>query len=136
MHVGISHALDAADHSPAKFERERLTMPIELDQRGNNQTVRVRDQRTDVRRKLERKHRDRPVREIDAGTTQSRLSIDRTARRDVMAYVRDVNLQRIVAVRQLVDQYGVIEIARRFAVDGHDGQIAEIRAGRCRSRRS
>ena len=43
-----------------------------------------------------------------------------------MAHVGNVNLQRVVAVRQLVHQHGVVEIARGFAVDGHDRQIAEI----------
>ena len=43
-----------------------------------------------------------------------------------MAHVGDVHLQREVAVRQLVHQHGIVEIARRLAVDRNDGQSAKI----------
>ena len=45
-----------------------------------------------------------------------------------MAHVGDVDLQREVTVVEFVDQHRVVEIAGRFAVDGDDGQVAEIAA--------
>ncbi len=47
---------------------------------------------------------------------------------DVVADVGDVHVQGVVAVGQAVDPDGVVEIAGGFAVDGDDGEIAEIAA--------
>src|SRR5207248_429432 len=44
----------------------------------------------------------------------------------IVAHVGDVDLEREVAVWQLVDEDGVIEVARGFAIYGDDGQIAKI----------
>ncbi len=46
----------------------------------------------------------------------------------VMADVGNVDLQRVVAIRETVHPDGVIEIARGFAIDGHDVERAEILA--------
>ena len=45
-----------------------------------------------------------------------------------MAHVGDVHLQRPVAVAQRLHPHGVVEIARGFAVDGDDIQLAKIAA--------
>src|SRR5688572_7815724 len=45
-----------------------------------------------------------------------------------MADVSDVNMQLEVPSRQTVHPYGVVEIARGFAVNGHDGQVAKVAA--------
>ena len=126
MHVRVGHALGAANHAPAELEAQRLAVPVELDQRGHDEPVGLRDQGTDVGRELERQHRDGAVGEVDAGAAQARFAIDRAAGRDVMAHIGNVDLQRVVAVRQFVHQDRIVEIARRFAVDGHDRQVAEI----------
>src|SRR5215472_18646246 len=44
----------------------------------------------------------------------------------VMRHIRDVYLQQPAAVLAAFDIYGIIEIPRRFAVDGDNGQLAEI----------
>ena len=61
---------------------------------------------------------------------RSALPVDRRAGRDVVADIGDVDLQRIIAVGQLVHPNGVVEIARRLAVDGDDIEGAESRGGR------
>ena len=43
-----------------------------------------------------------------------------------MGDVGDVDLQFEVAVVQMLHRHGVVEIARGFAVDGDDGQVAKI----------
>ena len=45
-----------------------------------------------------------------------------------MADVRNVDLKRVVAVREPLHPNGVIEIARGFAIDGDDIEIAKILA--------
>src|SRR5213596_2909510 len=55
-----------------------------------------------------------PVREIDAGAAQPRLHIDRGCGLDVVAYVGDVDMQRVIAVGEAVHPDGVVEIARGF----------------------
>src|SRR6185312_6031365 len=50
------------------------------------------------------------------------------ARTYVMADVGDVDLQRPMPVSQRLNPHGVVEITRRFAVDGHDIQFAKVAA--------
>ena len=45
-----------------------------------------------------------------------------------MADVGDVDLEGVVAVGEPVHPNGVIEIARGFAIDGDDVEVAEILA--------
>src|SRR5258708_34078981 len=45
-----------------------------------------------------------------------------------MRHVGDVNLQVPAAIRAMLDEYRVIEVARRLSVDGDDRQVAEILA--------
>ncbi len=45
-----------------------------------------------------------------------------------MGHVGDVDLQFVVAVFELPDVDGVVEIARGFAVDGDDGKVAVVAA--------
>ena len=65
---------------------------------------------------------------VDAGAAQPRFRVDGRAGAHVVADVGDVDVQRVVAVRQAVHPDGVVEIARGFAVDGDDGHVAEIAA--------
>src|SRR5207302_1813499 len=66
--------------------------------------------------------------EIDAGAAQARLLIERGARRHVVGYIGDVNLQLEVVVRQQANRDRVVEVARGFAVNGDDGQATEVAA--------
>ena len=45
-----------------------------------------------------------------------------------MGNVGDVDLQFVVAVFELADVDGVVEIARGFSVDGDDGELAVVAA--------
>ena len=46
-----------------------------------------------------------------------------------MGDVGDVDLQLEVAVVEAADGDGIVEVARGFAVDGDDGEIAEVASG-------
>src|SRR5689334_3046715 len=43
-----------------------------------------------------------------------------------MSDISDVDLQLVIAVRQLADEDSIIEIAGSLAIDGNDGQVAIV----------
>ena len=45
-----------------------------------------------------------------------------------MGHVGDVHLQLKVAILQMLHDHRIVEIARGFAIDGHNGQAAEVAA--------
>ena len=87
-----------------------------------------RAQAANVGRELERQHGDGAVGEIDAGAAQTGFLIERRVGGHVLGYVGDVDLQFVVAVFELADVDGVVEIAGGFSVDGDDGKIAVVAA--------
>ena len=88
----------------------------------------MRPQRTLVRRQFQGEHRHRSVGEVNAGAAQERFAIDCRASRHVVAHVRDVDLQREIAVRKLLHPNRVVKIARRLAIDRHDVERPKIAA--------
>src|SRR5258707_1190763 len=66
------------------------------------------------------------VGEVDAGAAQAGLGVDGRARTHVVADVRDVDVERVVAVGQTIYPDGIVEIARGLPVDGHHRHVAEI----------
>ena len=99
-------------------------------QRGEHQAVGWGTQRTDVVESSNGQHGYGAVGKVDAGAAQSGFQIDGRFRENVVADVGDVDLQRVVAVGEAIHQDGVVEIARGFAVDGDDRQVAEVAAAR------
>ena len=85
-------------------------------------------ERADAVGKLLGQHGHGAIWKINRSAAQARFAIERGIAVDVVRHIGDVNLQLEVAVRERADVDGVIEIARGFAVDGHNGQIAEIAA--------
>ena len=91
---------------------------IDLHHAGEHQTVKMRAQATDVSRELEGQHGDGTVRKVHAGPTQAGFLIEPGIGRHIMGHIGDVHLQFEVAVFEMADGDRIIEIARRFAVDG------------------
>src|ERR1017187_904087 len=96
--------------------------------RGDQKPVHLRAQAANVSREFERQHGDGAVGEIDAGAAQTGFLIERRVGGYVLGDVGDVDLQFIVAVFELADVDGVVEIARGFAIDGDDGKLAVVAA--------
>ncbi len=126
--VGIGHPLRAADDAGGELLRDDVALVVDLEQRGEHQAVGLRDERAEVGGELVGQHGDGAVREVDAGAAQARFEIDGRAGADVVADVGDVDVERVVAVGEPVHPDGVVEIARGLAVDGDDGQVAEVAA--------
>ena len=108
--------------------RDDFALAVDLHEGGEHEPVDVRVQRADVGRELERQHRDGAVGEVDAGAAQAGLGVDGRCRAHVVADVGDVDVQRVVAVGELVDPDGVVEVAGGLAVDGDDRHLAEVAA--------
>jgi len=101
---------------------------IHLHHARHHQPVNLRTQAADVGGEFERQHGHGAVGEINAGAAQPRFLIERGLRRNVLGHIGNVNLQLEVAIIEMADEDGVIEVTRGFAVNGNDGQIAKVAA--------
>ena len=126
--VGVGHAFRGADHAGCEIGADHFPGRVHFHDRAHHQAVNFRIQRADSVRKFLRQHRHRAVREIDGSAAQARFAIERRIALDVVRDVRDVHLQLEMSIRQRADQNRVVEIARGFAVNRHDRQVAEIAA--------
>ncbi len=103
---------------------------IELHDATEDEAVFVGAQAADVGRELLRQHGDGAIGEVDAGAAQAGFEIESGVGLNVLGHVGDVDLEFVAgAVGALADENGVVEVARGFAVDGDDGQRAEVGAG-------
>ncbi len=130
MHIGVGHALDAANHAAAESLRDDVAAMIDLEQRRKHQPVHAGLQGADLSGELQRQHRHGAVRKIHAGSAQEGLFVDRRTGLDVMADVGDVNVQRVVAINEPVNPNRIVEIARGLTIDGDDVEMPEILAPR------
>ena len=87
-------------------------------------------QAADVGRELLRQHGNGAVGKVDAGAAQARFEVEIGAGAHIFGHIGDVHLQLVAAVGALGHQHRIVEVARRFAVDGDDGQAAKIAATR------
>ncbi len=118
---------DAANDAAPKLLRDDVAALIDLEQHREHQPIDARLQRANLGGKLERQHRHRAIRKIDAGAAQEGFFVDRADPGcHVMADIGDVDLQRIIAVRQAIHPDGIVEIARGLAIDGDDVEGAKI----------
>ena len=99
---------------------------IDLHDARHHQAVHLRTQAADIGREFERQHGHGAIGKINAGAAQAGFLIERGIRRDVVGHVGDVDLQFEVAVLQMLHEHRIVEIARRFSVDGDNRQGAEV----------
>src|SRR5437879_6226039 len=83
-------------------------------------------ERTHAVRKSLRKHGDGAIGEINGSAAEARFLVEWRGGSNVVRDVGDVDLKMPASVGAMLDVDGVVEIARGFAIDGDDGQVAEI----------
>ena len=105
-----------------------LAPRVDLHQAALHQAVFVRPKAAHAARKFVGEHRNCAIRKVDRRPTQPRLEIKRRSRTNVVAHVRDMDLQLPVAVRQRLDVNSIIEVTSRLAIDRYDGKPTEITA--------
>ena len=108
--------------------RDHFPGAVHFHDDAHHQPVDLRIERADAVRKLLGQHGNGAIGKIDRRAAQARLAIERRTAADVMRHVRDVHLQARndrLAARHV---HRIVEIARRFAINRDDRQIAEIAA--------
>ena len=128
MDLGVGHAAGGADDALAELELCDLALAVDLGDAGEDEAVFVRAKRTHAGGQGRGEHGDGAVGEVDAGASQPGLKIQRGSRPDIVADIGDVDLELPVSVGERLDENGVVEVAGGFAVDGHDGEAAEVLA--------
>src|SRR5580704_10183385 len=124
--VGVRHALRRLDDAARHARAGHVAARVEFHQRAHDEAIFARLERTHSVGKRFGKHGDGAIGKINAGAAETRFVVERRCGADVVRDVGDVNLQTPCAVGFVLDVYGVVEVARGFAVDGDDGQMAEI----------
>ncbi len=125
---GIRHALGGADHAFAQLVADNFPVRVNVHHAGKHQPVKMRTQAADISGKFERQHGHSPVGKIDTGAAQPSFLVERRIRCDVLRHIGDVDLQFKISVGKVAYRNGIVEVAGGFAVDGDDGQRAEITA--------
>ena len=126
--VGVGHALGGADDALAERVADDLALMIDLHHAGQHHAIDLRAQAAHVGGKLDGQHGDGAIGKVDRRAAQARFEIDGRVLANVMRDVGDVDLELEVAVRHAADGDRIVEVARGFAVDGDDGQRAEVAA--------
>src|ERR1019366_2140811 len=129
VHGGVGHAIGGTNHAFVDFVGDDFALVVDLHGAGEHQAVDLRAETANVGREFERQHGDGAVGKIDAGAAQTGFPIERRVGSHVVGYVGDVDLQFVVAIFQLADVDGIVEIARGFAIDGDNRKLAGIAAG-------
>src|SRR5208337_4265432 len=124
----VGHAVGGTDYAFVDFIAVDLAVVVNLHGAGEHEAVDFGAQAANVGREFERQHGNGAVGEIDAGAAQTGFLIERRVGGYVLGDVGDVDLQFVVAVFELADVDGVVEIARGFSVDGDDGKLTVVAA--------
>src|ERR1700722_17688875 len=124
----VGHALGGADNAFAQLVTRDLASRINLHHAGKHQSVEVWTEAADVCREFERQHGDGAVWKVDAGAPQMCFLIECGIGSNILGHVGDMDLQLEMAIRESSNRHGVVEIAGGFAVDGDDGNRAEVAA--------
>src|SRR5579863_124374 len=128
VHVGVGHALGGTDYALHHAGAGDVACGIELHERAHDQAVFARIQRADAAGKRFGKHGNGAIDEVHGVAAEASFAVERSLGANVVSDVGDVDLQLPAAVAAAFDVHGIVEIARGFAVDGDDGEIAEVLA--------
>ena len=136
LDLRVGHAPCAADDSFAYLEADDLAARVDLHDAAQDEAVFIGAQAAHAARELVAaawEWRGRGSRQrcrAVALRDRARCRAGRTG------YIGDVDLQLPVSVRQSANVDGIVEVACRLAVDGDDGESAEVAAfrGLCRYR--
>ena len=124
----LVHALDAAaDDALDELVAADLAVLVQSHQTGERQAVLALVQRADAVGQLGRQHRDDLVGVVNARRALERFLIQRGAGADIVADVGNVNAQ-LVAVVQLLQADGVVDVLRLGGVNREDGNAAQVQA--------
>ena len=128
MDRGVGHALGGTDHAFDDFETLNAAGRAELHEAAQDEAIFVGAQAADIGRELLGKHGNGAVGEVDAGPTEAGFEVEVGAGADVLGDIGDVDLEFVSAIGAFRDEDGIVEVFSGFAVDGDDGEAAEVAA--------
>ncbi len=125
--VGVGHARGGANYAGREIGGKDFTVFVELHEDAHDQAVYVGLERANIVGEFFGQHRHSAIGKINGCTAKARFAIESATAANVVRDVCNVNLQMPARAAAFgVD--GVVKIARRFAINCDDGQIAEIAA--------
>ena len=125
MYGRVGHARRRTDDSLGNLVALNAALCVELHNAAQHQAVLVRPKAANVGREFLRQHGNGAIGKIHAGAAQARFKIKVRALAHVFGYIGDMHLE-FVAAGVLDYQHCIIEIFRRLAVDGHNGESAKV----------
>ena len=128
MDLCIRHPRRRADHSLDDLVALDAALGIELHDAAQHQPVFTGAEAANAGRKLLRQHGNGTIGKVDAGSAQPRLQVEVRPRAHILGHVGNMHLQLVASVAALRHQHRIIEVPRRLAVDGDDGERSEVAA--------
>ena len=123
------HALDtAADDRLDKAVVGQVAVLVQTHQAGERQAQHALVQAADAVGQLLGQHGHHLVGIVHAGGTVEGFVVQLTAGLDVVGHIRNMHAQLKAALRRLGQADGVVDVLGLSAVDGEDGQSAQIHA--------
>ena len=105
---------------------EDFTAIVDMHEAGEDKAVFIGAEGAHAGGELRGEHGDGAVGEVDAGAAEAGFEVEVGSGADVVADVGDVDLEVPGAVGVWGDVDGVIEVAGGLAVNGDDGEVAEV----------
>ena len=124
---GIGQPRVRAHHRFMKRVIGNNTLRINRHVAGHAQPINIRVDRTQPIRQMLRQHGNNLARKIHRVAALLRLGIQRVAGLDIVTHIRDRHDQSEFAATMGFAIHRVVEVARGFAVDGHQRQAAQIK---------
>src|SRR5262249_9519369 len=128
VHGGIGHAPGGAGHALGQLGISDLAVGIDFHDAGEEQALNVGAGAADGGGGGERQRGGGAGGEVERGGARAGLLVDGGAVFHVVGHIGNVDLQLIVAVIEPADEHGIVEVAGGLAVNGDDGQVAEVAA--------
>jgi hypothetical protein len=124
--IGIGHALNGADNAGHHPGVEHASGGIEVHDGAEDEALFAGIERAHAVGESFRKHGNGAIDEVDGITAKTGLAIERRLGTNIVGNVGDVHLKEPAAVVAALDVNGVVEVAGGFAVNGNNGELAEI----------
>ena len=126
LHALVSGTRRRTDNTFADFVRNEICRRVETHNHAERESVHALVERTNAVGKFFGQHRNNAVGKIHARAALERLAVEYRPLGNVLAYVRDVNAEKVSPVVRAFDGNRVVEVLAVRAVDGYNRIASEI----------
>ena len=124
-HLGVSQAGMRAHHRRIKFVRFHIAHIGDNHVTHHAQALHIGIERADAIGQILRQHRNHTAWEIHTGTAFARINVDAVAIFHIMADIGNRHHQAVVTAH-FFGKHGIVKVARGFAINGDQWQLAQI----------